>query len=180
VAAAPPTTRANPATGAKEAAMKMYPALAVKDSTFNKTFRDLYLEKSQKDPDFLTRADWPLVLARQTADLLFVQPATSATPPPAAPQAIAVASATDASGHSFKPTPGPNALDRGAYNRGYSHWYYWNGRYYSYSPPNTPSPAAAAPLTSGDPTPAPNALDKGAYNQTHTHYWWPWTRYYYP
>ena len=164
--------------------MKLYPALAVKDSTFNKTFRDLYVEKTQKDPDFLTRADWPLLLARQTAELLLVQPTTMATPPPAVPPAIAVASPGD--GHTFKPTPGQSALDRGAYNRGYSHYWYWNGRYYSYGPPETPGPAPAAVTSSGNasaanPTPAPSALDKGAYNQTRSHYpWWPWTRYYYP
>ncbi|MEP6668547.1 MAG: hypothetical protein ABJF10_05305 [Chthoniobacter sp.] len=180
---APPVLRPNAAAGAKEAAVKMYPALGVKDSTFNKTFRDLYVEKSQKDPEFLTRADWPLLLARQTADLLTVQPTAPAAP--VAPPAITVASAGD--GHTFKPTLAPNPLERGAYNRGYSHyWWNWNGRYYTYDPPNTPQPAPVTVASGGsgqaaNPTPAPSALERGAYNQTRSHYyWWPWTRYYTP
>lgn len=86
--------------------MKLYPDLAVKDSTFNKTFVDLYSEASQKNSDMLTRADWPLLLARRTADMLSVSPATPAIPTPPPPQVVVVA-----------PTPTPTALDRGTYNQ---------------------------------------------------------------
>jgi hypothetical protein len=111
----------NPATGAKEAAMKMYPQLAVKDSTFNKVFRDLYAEEMQKNPESLTKADWPLTLAYRTANLLAAKPVTSAAPPPP----IAEARPTRAT-----PTP-PTALNRGAYNQARSPWWWgpWT-RYY--------------------------------------------------
>lgn len=93
-----PTMKPHPAAGAKEAAIKMYPDLAVKGSTFNKTFLDLYAEQAQKDPDFLTRADWPLILANKTAQMLAGVP--TPTPTPVVPQVA----------------PAPNALERGAYN----------------------------------------------------------------
>jgi len=105
----PAPAKPHTAEGAKEAAVKMYPDLAVKDSTFNKTFVDLYSEVSQKNPDFLTRADWPLILANRTAQMLFVSPATPeprpvtvAEPPPPPPPASA---------------PTPSTLERGAYNQ---------------------------------------------------------------
>jgi hypothetical protein len=122
VATSAPVAPPHPATGAKEAAMKMYPDLAVKGSTFNKTFIDLYNETAQNYPDVLTRPEWPLTIAHRTAALLRVGP-VSATPQPVAavePPPVPKAS----------PTPG--ALDRGThdYSRSrapYSHWtrYYY-------------------------------------------------------
>jgi len=67
-----PTPTPHPATGAIEAATRLYPDLGKLDSTFNKTFRDLYAERKQSDPEFLTKADWPLKLARETGAILGV------------------------------------------------------------------------------------------------------------
>jgi len=83
-----PALRPHPATVAKEAAMKIYPALGVKDSLFNKTFRDLYTEKAQQEPEFLTQADWPLLLARRTSELLAPLTASASSPAVLAPAAI--------------------------------------------------------------------------------------------
>ena len=103
--------------------MKMYPALAVKDSTFNKLFRDLYVEESQKNPELLTKADWPLVLAHRTASLL--------ASPAVTPEPRGIAARAERSLPVVKPSPTPNALERGAYNQARSP--YWWGpwiRYY--------------------------------------------------
>jgi len=190
--AAAPALRPHPATVAKEAAMKIYPALGVKDSLFNKTFRDLYTEKAQQDPAFLTQADWPLLLARRTSELLapltapspaVAAPAPSQTiasaPPAFAPSSASGQAAPPASGHSFNPVAGPSALDRGAYHQTRSPYWRWNGYYWVYYPPTTSAPASTADST-GKSTPSTNPLDRGAYNQTRSPYWWPWTRYYYP
>jgi hypothetical protein len=175
-----PALAPNPAAGAKEAAMKMYPALAVKDSTFNKTFRDLYAEESQKEPEFLTRADWPLVLAHRTAELLSRQPATTGTPAsPATPAPIAVASASNTPDHtlnSFTSSLSPNPLDRGAYNQNRSPWWYWNGSYYVYRPQTVPAPTPDTSTSASAPT--TNPLDRPAYNQNRSP-WWGWGTYYY-
>ena len=129
-----PAFSPNPAQGAKEAAMKMYPQLGVKDSTFNKTFRDLYLEESRKNPELLTRADWPLVLAHRTADILTPPaPARSQSQAPAAaPEPQIAESRVEAKAQSrpAAPTPSSNPLDRGAYNQTRSpYWWPWV-RYY--------------------------------------------------
>lgn len=124
------TLKVHPATGAKEAAMKMYPQLGVKDSTFNKVFRDLYAEEMQKNPELLTRAEWPLTLAHRTANLLAqpVVPAGRSMPGVAAgpAQEMPPARPTRAT-----PTPA-TALNRGAYDQRRSP--YWWGypwvRYY--------------------------------------------------
>jgi hypothetical protein len=187
--------RPHPATVAREAAVKIYPALGVKDSLFNKTFRDLYTEKAQQDPEFLTQADWPLLLARRTAELLAPLTA-SASPPavaaPAPPQAISSAppafapssvsgqAAPPASGHSFNPVAGPSALDRGPYHHTQSPYWRWNGYSWVYYPPVTPAPAPGPTADSTGKPPATNPLDRGPYNQTRSPYWWPWTHYYYP
>jgi len=110
--------RPNLAQGAKEAALKMYPQLAVKDSTFNKTFRDLYVEESQKHPQLLTQADWPLILAHRTADIL--------TPPAPIVAAGPAPQVADAKSKWASPTPSSNPLDRGAYNQARSP-YWWGG-----------------------------------------------------
>lgn len=110
--------------------MKMYPQLAVKDSTFNKMFRDLYAEELQKNPESLTKADWPLTLARRTADLL-AKPVVSAAPPaPIIPEAPAPGMDQSRPIHAT-PTP-PTALNRGAYNQTRSPYWWWGPwvRYY--------------------------------------------------
>ncbi|MEZ0255448.1 MAG: hypothetical protein ACAI37_09215 [Chthoniobacter sp.] len=189
-AAPAPALRPHPAAGAKEAAMKIYPELAVKGSTFNKTFLDLYAEKAQQDPEFLTKADWPLLLARRTAELLapLTSPpapaAVASAPPNSAPPAAGQAapsapSAPSATGHSFNPVAGPSALDRGSYHQTRSPYWRWNGYNWVYYGPVTPAPAPAAG-PAGSSTPTPGALDRGPYNQNRSPYWWPWTRYYYP
>ncbi len=192
--AAAPALQPHPATGAKEVALKMYPALGVKDSAFNKVFRDLYGEKARQDPEYLTKADWPLLLARRTAELL--------APPTASPASLAAQARPDAiasapsaiasppsrqaespasSGHSFHPVAGPNALDRGAYHQVRSPYWQWDGYAWVYYPPITTTPAPRSMAGSTDnPTPSSNPLDRGAYNQSRSPGWWPWTRYYYP
>lgn len=101
--------------------MKMYPQLAIKDSIFNKTFRDLYAEESRKNPEFFTKADWPLVLAHRTADML--------TPPqpqiqPQQLQARTVPSMAETRPSLASPTPSTNPLERGAYNQVRSPYWY--------------------------------------------------------
>lgn len=90
----------------------MYPALAVKDSTFNKTFRDLFEEQSHKNPYFLARPEWPLDLAQRTAGILGVAPYTpepKVVAAPATPFPVVIA-----------PPPTPTALNRGAYDQKHS------------------------------------------------------------
>lgn len=114
----------HPAQGAKEAAMKMYPQLGVKDSTFNKTFRDLYVEESQKNPELLTQADWPLILAHRTADILTPPaPTTAPSPVPLAP-VVPARRVAESNSSWASPTPSSNPLDRGAYNQARSP-YWW-------------------------------------------------------
>jgi len=123
-----PVVTPHPASGAKEAAVKKYPDLAIKDSTFNKTFRDLYEEQLQKNPSSLARPEWPLDLAYRTATLLGVHtygPPPAAPPPPVPATPVVLAA------------PTPSALDRGAYNKT-DHWgHYWvdkNGIRHRYNP----------------------------------------------
>lgn len=92
----PPEVTPHPATGAKETAVKMYPALAVKGSTFNQTFLEIFEDNRKKNSFLLTDAQWPITLANQTARILGVKPWTP--PPP-------------------KATPTPVALERGAYDK---------------------------------------------------------------
>jgi len=103
--------------------MKMYPQLAVKDSIFNKLFRDLYTEELQKNPGTLTQADWPLILAHRTAALLTVKPANSIAPGTPAPSVAE---------NRIRATPTPaSSLDRGAYNQRRSpYWWAPWVRYY--------------------------------------------------
>lgn len=110
--ATPPPTPAvtpHPAAGAREAAVKMYPALAVKDSTFNKTFRDLFEDQSKRNPYFLARPEWPLDLAQRTAGILGVVPSTPE--PKVTPTPLPV----------IMPAPTPTALNRGPYDERRSH-----------------------------------------------------------
>ncbi len=86
-----PAPTPHPATGAAEAATSLYPDLSKINTTFNRTFRDLYEEQLRDNPNALARADWPLVLARRTASILGVaavypdQSTPTPTPAPATP-----------------------------------------------------------------------------------------------
>ena len=103
---APPATEPvatpHPATGATETAIRLYPDLAKKDSLFNRTFREVYESKKGSSPSSLTKVDWPLRVAEETARILDVQPAGPATP---TPRYVAPA----------PPARQPTALERGAY-----------------------------------------------------------------
>jgi len=57
----------NPAVASKAEAVKRYPALGRKDSTFNKTFLELYRQKKDAVPDFFQADDWPMKLAQETS-----------------------------------------------------------------------------------------------------------------
>ncbi len=123
------TSTPHPASGATIAALKVYPDLGKKDSMFNRAFRDLYEERKSKDPVSLTRPDWPLVLAKETAKMLSDIPpetkaeATSEITP--APSGIAAIPAW------FKERiDQPSALNRGAYDQKQA---VYPRRYYYYS-----------------------------------------------
>ncbi len=55
-------------------AIRIYPALAQKDSPLNKAFVALYAQAKQSNPKLLATPDWPLTLARQAAASLVVAP----------------------------------------------------------------------------------------------------------
>lgn len=114
--------KVHPAQTATQTAMRMYPALAVKDSPFNKTFRGLYAQELRTNSDLLTKPDWPLTLAQRTQQALTAPP-PSVLPPPPTPQAVAVAD--------DQTTPSSaNPLNRGAYNKTQSRAYGGWTRYY--------------------------------------------------
>src|SRR3954468_22813486 len=75
-AEAPPTPEPvatpHPATGATETAIRLYSDLAKKDSPLNRTFREVYQSKKPTSPASLTRVDWPLNVADETARILGV------------------------------------------------------------------------------------------------------------
>lgn len=102
-----PVPTPHPAHAARETAIRLYPDLAKKDSTFNRAFREIYEERQNTDPASLAAVDWPLVIAQRTATMLEVS-RHSPTPAPRPPAPVVVA------------TPAPvkesNPLDRGAYN----------------------------------------------------------------
>jgi hypothetical protein len=65
-----PNPASNPAKEAQAEAVRRYPDLAVKGSLFNQTFVAAYEREKSTNPGALTTSDWPLTLARQTADQL--------------------------------------------------------------------------------------------------------------
>ena len=78
-ASEPTTTEAaNPATApspnpAKESmaeAIRLYPAIALKDSPLNKEFVRLHNEAKHTDPEFLVQSDWPMTLAKRAFESL--------------------------------------------------------------------------------------------------------------
>lgn len=138
-AAATPIPTPHPAAGATQAALKLYPELSKKDSMFNRAFLDLFEDRRKTDPVALSKPDWPLVLAKETANMLgdvlnqSKTIASNATPPPA--EAPATASAK--SNWLQERIKQPGALERGAYNqrqaiypRRYYYYYDSNGRYW--------------------------------------------------
>ena len=121
-----PVPTPHPATGATEAAIKLFPELAKKDSMFNRAFRDLYEERKKRDIESLTKADWPLVLARQTETMLGIAEKFPSN------ESVAVSSITPTWIEQRKNQP--SALDKPAYDQRRvigSRYYYPNsyGRY---------------------------------------------------
>lgn len=57
----------HPATAAKAAAAKAYPALKIPDSAFNKRFISLYEEAQFREPLLLSDPNWPIKIAERTA-----------------------------------------------------------------------------------------------------------------
>jgi hypothetical protein len=70
----------HPATKAYEAALRLYPDLAKKDSAFHRTFHGLYVEREATNPASLAAFDWPLDIGRQTSLKLAVMPPPRAIP----------------------------------------------------------------------------------------------------
>lgn len=75
----------HPATAAKAAAAKAYPALKIADSAFNKRFISFYEEAQFRDPVLLSDPNWPLKIAERTAISLGGGP-MPATPEPSSGQ----------------------------------------------------------------------------------------------
>ena len=75
----------HPATEARAAAIRAYPALGQKESVFNKTFLTLYGQAQQQEPELLARADWPMTIAKRTAATLAPKTATAPRTPAATP-----------------------------------------------------------------------------------------------
>lgn len=101
----------HPASGATEAAIRLFPDLGKKDTMFNRTFRDLYTERKLKNPESLTRPDWPIEVAQETGKLLSILPAgaTSAG-------AVAQVEAKPLKWIEERKNQ-PSALERGAYDQ---------------------------------------------------------------
>jgi|GEM_PF-6828208 len=158
IASVPAAPTPNPASGATAEALRLYPDLGKKDSIFNRTFRDLFAQKKNSDPQSLTNFDWPLKLARETAQILNVKSVEEqATPTPApASQPVQYAHAAPAATASSSDwlnkriETDKNRLDQGAYDQRvaipYPYYYYdsygrryWIDRYggyhyYTYGP----------------------------------------------
>lgn len=64
------TATPHPAKNATAEAVRRYPALGQKDSALNRKFVALFDEAKASDPNSLTNADWPLVLAARAAAAL--------------------------------------------------------------------------------------------------------------
>ena len=105
----------HPASGATEAAIKLFPDLAKKDTMFNRTFRDLYTERKLKDPASLARPGWPIEVAQETGKLLSILPvgATSA----GAVAQVAVETTAKAPSWIEQRKNQTSALERGAYDQ---------------------------------------------------------------
>src|SRR5436190_1287749 len=84
VAEPTPVPTPHPAQGAREAAIRLYPDLAKPDSTFSKTFLEVFEAQKASNPRSLTAVDWPLTVARRTGSILGVAPLDPNAPPPPA------------------------------------------------------------------------------------------------
>lgn len=110
----------HPAIAATRAAIALYPALGQKGSNFNLFFLDLFDQRKKTNPVSLAQPDWPMELAKETAQKLGVAPVTR-------PNMVA------------SQTPGPtpasnpfmqgysNPLDKGGYDekKGPSRYWPW-------------------------------------------------------
>jgi hypothetical protein len=98
----PPATP-HPAQGATEAAIRLYPDLGKKGSTFHRAFLERYEHLKSTNPRSLVAVDWPLNVAHRTAAMLRVEPYS---PPVATPVPVVTTPA-------YYP---PSSLSRGAYD----------------------------------------------------------------
>lgn len=64
-------------------AVELYPDLAVAGSPLNKKYRALYQERLRTNPAYFKLPQWPVLLAKESAAQLGVQPATAAAAAPA-------------------------------------------------------------------------------------------------
>jgi hypothetical protein len=119
-----PQVKVHPAQAAKQEAMRRYPDLAVKDSAFNKVFRDVYADELKNNSDLLTKADWPVTLAQKTDQLL--------KPPPPPPSTSGQDDVVAGDNPSTIPQTSKNPLEKGSYNNkntrsypgGWARYYY--------------------------------------------------------
>jgi len=95
----------HPATAAKAAATKAYPALGMADSAFNKRFRSFYEEAQFRNPALLSDPNWPLKLAERTA-ISLGGGAMPATPAPSSSSAKPGASGSKLQGSALDMRPG--------------------------------------------------------------------------
>jgi hypothetical protein len=124
IAAATPAPTPNPAHGAIQAVIEMYPDVARQGSTFNMMFLDFVQEAKKTDPNSLEGPEWPFTIANEVAAKLGV---AVATPPP---MVIPSTSPT------IPPLDVDNPLAKGAYDKSVSRgWYYneYGRRVYYYS-----------------------------------------------
>ena len=66
-------------------AVRLYPALAQKDSPLTKAFESLYEQAKHTNPQLLTTPSWPLTFAHQAASFLGIAPQTQAPSVPSTP-----------------------------------------------------------------------------------------------
>lgn len=64
----------HPAKEATAEAVRLYPALAQRNSPMNVAFVALYNQKKTSDPVVLTQPDWPVILAHRAASTLGIKP----------------------------------------------------------------------------------------------------------
>ena len=97
-----PAPTPHPAQAAKATAVRLYPALGEKDSTFNVAFREIYEDRLKRNARSLQDVDWPIDVANEAGRMLGVSAQFDTPPPPPPPE---------------KPEREPNALERPAYNQ---------------------------------------------------------------
>ncbi|MBM3889484.1 MAG: hypothetical protein FJ388_10195 [Verrucomicrobia bacterium] len=74
-------------------AVEMYPQLGISGSPQNAKYWALHKERLRTNPDFFKNPQWPFLLAKESGDLLKIQPvsppATPPGPPPESPEMAA-------------------------------------------------------------------------------------------